>query len=62
MGPGGVGLLRLDRHVHTHFSKDSAPPIDSLVSRCRDKGPGPAVKAVEMAGKGPNLLLLMVSG
>ena len=62
MGPGGVGLLRLDRHVHIRFSKDSTSLIDSLVSHCRDRGPDPAVKAVEMAAKGPNLLLLMVSG
>ena len=55
-------MLRLDLHVHTGFSKDSTSPIDSLVSHCRDKGPGPAAKAVEMAGKGPNLLPLMVSG
>ena len=55
-------MLRLDRHVHIRFSKDSTSLIDSLVSHCRDKGPGLAVKAVEMAAKGPNLLLLMVSG
>ena len=115
MGPGGVGLLRLDRHVQSRCSKDSTSPIDSLVSPCRDKGLGPgaiagngngvdyarehslaivacsdahsaldldntyaevtddgyhvtpeglvcAVIAVEMAGKRPNPLLLMVSG
>ena len=62
MGPGGVGLLRLHRNVQTRFSKDSTLLIGSLVSHCRVRGPGPAVKAVEMAGKGPNLLLLMVSG
>jgi len=55
-------LLRLHRKVHTRFSKDSTLLIDFLVSHCRDNGPGSAAKAVEMAGKGPNLLLLMVSG
>ena len=62
MGPGGIGLLRLDLNVHTRFSKESASPVGSLVSHCRDKGRDRAVKAVEMAGRRPNRLLLMVSG
>ena len=61
MGPGGVVLLHLGPHVHPRFSKDSAAPIESLVSHCRDNGLDRAVKVAEMVGKRPNPLLLTVS-
>ncbi len=34
-------MLRLDLHVHTRFSKDSAAPIASVVNRCQRAGLGP---------------------
>ena len=34
-------MLRLDLHIHTRFSKDSAAPIASVVERIQMKGLGP---------------------
>ena len=34
-------MLRLDLHIHTCFSKDSAAPIASVVQRIQLKGLGP---------------------
>ena len=34
------GLVRIDLHVHTHHSHDSAAPVSSVLQRCRDSGLG----------------------
>ena len=34
-------MLRLDLHIHTCFSKDSAAPIASVVQRIQMNGLGP---------------------
>ncbi len=34
------GLVRIDLHVHTRHSHDSAAPVSSVLRRCRDSGLG----------------------
>ena len=34
------GLVRIDLHVHTRHSHDSAAPVSSVLQRCRDSGLG----------------------
>ena len=34
------GLVRIDLHVHTRHSHDSAAPVSSVLQRCRDGGLG----------------------
>jgi len=34
------GLVRIDLHVHTRHSHDSAAPVSSVLERCRDGGLG----------------------
>ncbi len=34
------GTVRIDLHVHTRHSHDSAAPVDSVLQRCRDSGLG----------------------
>lgn len=36
----GPGSVRIDLHVHTRHSHDSAAPVDSVLQRCRDGGLG----------------------
>jgi predicted metal-dependent phosphoesterase TrpH len=33
-------IIRIDLHVHTRHSHDSAAPVDSVLQRCRDSGLG----------------------
>jgi predicted metal-dependent phosphoesterase TrpH len=35
---GSAGEVRIDLHVHTRHSHDSAAPVDSVLQRCRDSG------------------------
>lgn len=35
-----IGLVRIDLHVHTRHSHDSAAPVESVLQRCRDNGLG----------------------
>ena len=35
-----TGHVRIDLHVHTRHSHDSAAPVDSVLRRCRDSGLG----------------------
>jgi predicted metal-dependent phosphoesterase TrpH len=37
---GSAGEVRIDLHVHTRHSHDSAAPVDSVLQRCRDSGLG----------------------
>lgn len=37
---GKPGEVRIDLHVHTRHSHDSAAPVDSVLQRCRDSGLG----------------------
>ena len=34
------GMVRIDLHVHTRHSHDSAAPVSSVLQRCRDSGLG----------------------
>ncbi len=35
-----TGTVRIDLHVHTRHSHDSAAPVSSVLQRCRDRGLG----------------------
>ena len=37
---GSAGEVRIDLHVHTRHSHDSAAQVDSVLQRCRDSGLG----------------------
>ena len=37
---GMTGTVRIDLHVHTRHSHDSAAPVSSVLQRCRDSGLG----------------------